>query len=72
MNVAELKEMLEYMDDDAEVLFMSQPSWPFEYSIAGVVTRDQFESDSEHPGNDVFLIEGTQLRYGSKDAFDAY
>ena len=34
--------------------------------------RDRWgASESQLPGNDVFLIEGSQLRYGNKNAWDA-
>ncbi len=77
MNVAELIEILEGMDPEAEVLIGSQENWPFEYSLAGVTSREEMlaaEADSdEEPsyengtaGSDVFLVEGQQLRYGSK------
>lgn len=33
MTVGELKEILDRIDDDKEIRFTSQPSWPFEYSI---------------------------------------
>jgi hypothetical protein len=39
MTVRQLKELLEEFDDDAEVRIMSQPSWPFEYTIQGIATR---------------------------------
>lgn len=80
MTVGELIEYLQDLDQDARVYFMSQPSWPFEYSIRGVTTRSEFEdidseeNDDDHSGkrsgNDVFLVEGCQLRYGSKDAWN--
>jgi len=86
MNVRELIELLEGMDADAEVLFVSQPSWPFEYSIDGVVERrnvrdededyddDEDEAEASYrdgeKANDVFLVEGRQLRYGSKNVWD--
>ncbi len=75
MKVAELIEILEDMDPDAEVLIGSQENWPFEYDVAGVVTREEVvgESDDEEEprygeglaASDVFIVEGTQLRYGS-------
>ncbi len=35
-------------------------------------SRDRWSgSESQHPSNDVFLIEGSQLRYGNKNAWDA-
>jgi len=37
MNVADLRALLEDFEDDTEVRFASQPSWPFEYSIDDVI-----------------------------------
>jgi hypothetical protein len=37
MRVGDLIEELRCYDEDAEVRFASQPSWPFEYSICEVV-----------------------------------
>ena len=37
MTVKELIEELEYLDPNIEVRFASQPNWPFEYDIRGVV-----------------------------------
>jgi hypothetical protein len=34
MTVQELIDELECCDSDAEVRFLAQPSWPFEYTIA--------------------------------------
>ncbi|MBK6682919.1 MAG: hypothetical protein IPG45_00470 [Deltaproteobacteria bacterium] len=83
MKVSELIELLEEQDPDAEVLVMSQPNWPFELGLAGVTTREEMlradredGDDDEEPRlergtakNDVFLVEGEQLRYGSKTAW---
>ena len=72
MTVRELIDILEGYDDDGQVLFAVQPNWPFEYSIADVVERADFEDSNEETGarsNDVILIEGSQLRYGNKDMF---
>ncbi len=81
MKVAELIEILEDMDPDAEVLLGSQENWPFEYDVAGVTTRQEVEdaSDDEEDApradgralNDVFIVEGTQLRYGSNRMWQA-
>ena len=86
MKVSELSELLEEQDPDAEVLVMSQENWPFECAIAGVATRDEIlradaderdeddeRADCLEPGahrNDVFIVEGEQLRYGSKTAWN--
>ena len=37
MTAAELIELLEGVDPDTEVRLAEQPSWPFEYSVSGVV-----------------------------------
>lgn len=86
MKVKELMEILEEQDPDAEVLIMGQESWPFENGIHGVTVRSEIEEsddddddDDETPAerrpdgraaNDVFIVEGRQLRYGSKTAWD--
>ena len=99
--VSQLRELLEGLDDDAEVRLMNQASWPFEYSVLGTWTPSPqpdacrecgltatahigMDEDSEHafePYNDftpeeapeagvVYLVEGTQLAYGTKVAWD--
>ena len=82
MKVSELIELLQDQDPDAEVMIMSQESWPFENAVAGVAVREEFVDDDcddderEEPRyekgtapNDVFLVEGQQLRYGLKAAW---
>jgi len=72
MTVRELIDILEGYDDDGQVLFVTQPIWSAEYSIADVVERADFEDSDEETGarsNDVILVEGNQLRYGNKDIF---
>jgi hypothetical protein len=88
MTVSELIDLLEDCDPDAEVFLMSQPSWPFEHTVAGVTVRSEIEDRDEDGAddeeedapparedgtrpNDVFILEGTQLRYGSRDAWAA-
>lgn len=83
MKVRELIDILVDLDEEAEVFIMSQQQWPFENALHGVTTRgdiseavaDVDREDGELPKGtattDVFLVEGTQLRYGSKDAWDA-
>ena len=58
MKVSELIELLEEQDPNAEVLVMSQPNWPLEPRLERGIAK-----------NDVFLVEGEQLRYGSKTAW---
>ena len=62
MTVGELIEELKYMDEDATVRFASQPSWPFEYSINGVLqttVRDREDNEIDM----VYLEEGRQVGY---------
>ena len=62
MTVQELIEELKYMDGDATVRFASQPSWPFEYSIYGVVqttVKDREDNEIDM----VYLEEGRQVGY---------
>jgi hypothetical protein len=79
MKVQDLIDILSEQDPDAEVLLMTQQSWPFEYSIAGVTCRselvgddgeDSSESDDGTKPEDVFLVEGRQLRYGNANAWN--
>lgn len=85
MKVSELIELLEEQDPEADVLVMMQEHWPFECRLAGVTTREEIlradreedgEDDEDEPRlergtatSDVFLVEGEQLRYGSKTAW---
>ena len=61
MTVRELIEELKYMDEDATVRFASQPSWPFEYSIYGVIQTTVNYNDNER--DIVYLEEGRQVGY---------
>ncbi|MDP1826677.1 MAG: hypothetical protein Q8L48_25625 [Archangium sp.] len=81
MKVKELMELLKDLEPNAQVLIASQPNWPFEIELSGVVTRaecsqpdEDGEGDAQAPSRDgaptdVFLVEGQQLRYGSKTPF---
>jgi hypothetical protein len=75
MTVQELIDELECCNGDAEVRFLAQPSWPFEYTIAAVVeATDQPEDLSsyrETPARRVLLVEGRQACYGDKRAFES-
>lgn len=66
MTVRELIEELKYMDEDATVRFASQPSWPFEYSIYGVVQTTVNYNDNER--DMVYLEEGRQVGYLPSEA----
>ena len=62
MTVEELIEELKYMDKDATVRFASQPSWPFEYSIYGVV-QTTVRDNKDNERDMVYLEEGRQVGY---------
>jgi hypothetical protein len=73
MKVSELIEILSDCDPEASVFVMSQENWPFECGLAGVNVREEFaegeQSANGCAANDVFLVEGPQLRYGSRAAW---
>ena len=81
MTLNELIERLEeYRDlhgEDCEVRLMTQQNWPFENSITGLVSGAEInESDEDDDAcveDDavVYIVEGTQLKYGSKRAWEA-
>ena len=66
MTVRELIEELRLMDQDATVRFASQPNWPFEYSIYGVVQTTVNYNDDER--DIVYLEEGRQVGYLPSEA----
>ena len=68
MRVEELIEYLRDCDQDAEVRFASQPSWPFEYSIDGVVEVDIVNPRDDNSEKVIFLEEGRQLGYLPSEA----
>lgn len=75
MTVQELIDELERYDNEAEVRFLAQPSWPFEYTIAAVVEASDRPEDlngyRETPARRVLLIEGRQACYGDRRAFES-
>jgi hypothetical protein len=82
MKVSELIELLEEQDPDAEVIILMQRNYPMEYRLYGVATRgealdaDHEEEDGEPEvredgaRNDVFLLEGEWLQYGTDSAWN--
>ena len=79
MKVRELIDLLSEYQEDAEVRIVTQPRWPLEHGVAGVVSKseiDAFEAeDDEDPPEPevdvVYLLEGTSHGYGRKAAWDA-
>jgi hypothetical protein len=72
VTVQELIAELECCDGEAEVRFLAQPSWPFEYTIAAVAEATDRPADlsgyRETPAR-VLLIEGRQACYGDQQHF---
>ena len=76
MKVRELMRLLEDQDPDADVLLATQRESAVEHRLLGVVFREemyQLEAGPSPEGDpsDVLLVEGEQLRYGSKAAWQA-
>jgi hypothetical protein len=86
MTIGELMERLQELayqfGDGIEVRIASQPSWPFEYDIKGMVSKNElFQNGEDYTadgkrsdkiGEDVvWIVEGNQMGYFTKDAWDA-
>jgi hypothetical protein len=76
MKVNELIKILKDCDPNAEVVLATQPRYPFEYAVDGLVVREEMADGDEEEtwgdgchGNDVLLLEGKQLRYGDREAW---
>ncbi len=73
MTVQELIDELERCDPEAEVRFLAQPAWPFEYTIAAVAEANDQPADlsgyRETPAPRVLLVEGRQACYGDQRLF---
>jgi len=74
-----LEEYRDLLGGDAEVRLMTQSHWPFENAILGMVSKDEIEAASEDeedlPEGDsqeavLYLVEGEQLGYGDKRAWE--
>lgn len=81
--IERLEEAREEFGDDAEVRLMTQENWPFENAIRGVTSGaeinragDEDGEESEDGDSDVeddavvYIVEGAQLGYGSKVAWN--
>ena len=81
MTLNELIERLEeYRDlhgEDCEVRLMTQQNWPFENTITGLVSGQEINDTDDDDDDDVetdavvYIVEGEQLGYGSKRAWEA-
>lgn len=75
MKVKDLLAILRDLDPEANVVLSTQPSYPMEYALSSVAVRsDVSDRDDMTRGaqpNDVLLLEGSHLRYGSRASWDA-
>ena len=73
-----LNDYREEFGGDAEVRLMTQQNWPFENRICGVTSgRDMNETDDDDDQDvaddqTVYIVEGGQICYGSKRAWENY
>lgn len=81
MTVQELIDRLQDFDPDTEVRLMTQENWPFENSIRGLCDGRELRDDDEcgceeadchycNPDEVTYIVEGRQLRYGNKNAWN--
>ena len=75
MKVRELIDRLSEYSEDAEVRLVIQPRHPLESTLGGVVGESEIRA---HEGGDlgdehevVYLLEGRQVGYGRKAAWEA-
>lgn len=80
MNVARLISLLEQYDPEAEVCIMQQPHYPLKSYVMGVCSQremdfeddinDDPEASAQVPQGPVFIVEGSHIGYGRRDAWD--
>lgn len=85
MTVRELISELEQYDGEAQVRLMIQQSWPFQNSVNCVVSLEDVtepdygedeDCEAPHdfygpvPAGTVYIVEGSQLGYGYKSAWE--
>jgi len=79
--IARLEDYRDEIGGDAEVRLMTQQNWPFENSIYGLASgaeiNDYDEDDEDGCDDDdaaedavLFIVEGQQLGYGTKRAWE--
>ncbi len=81
MTINELMERLEEYRDaiggDTEVRLMTQQHWPFENGVVGLASGEEINEPDDDESDDnvesdqvLYIVEGTQLCYGSKRAWE--
>ena len=77
--ISRLEQYREDLGGETEVRLMTQQNWPFENSITGLCSGQEINDacDDEEDDEDVeaekvvYVVEGQQLCYGSKRAWEA-
>ena len=77
--IARLAEYRDELGGETEVRLMTQPTWPFEHAIHGLVSVSELNANANADDEDfdcqgnadqvVYLVEGGQLGYGTKTAW---
>jgi hypothetical protein len=76
--IARLEDYRDEIGGEAEVRLITQQNWPFENTICGLASGaeiNDFDEDEED-GNDatddsvLYIVEGQQIGYGTKRAWD--
>lgn len=75
--IERLEEYRDELGEDAEVRLMTQQNWPFENTITGLASGAEINGADDDDDEDVeadavvYIVEGQQLGYGSKRAWEA-
>jgi hypothetical protein len=72
--ISRLEEYRETLGGETEVRLMTQQAWPFENEIRGLASGEEIngaDNEQDEAENAVlFLVEGGQRGYGSKQAWE--
>lgn len=75
--IARLEEYRDELGGETEVRLMTQSHYPWENTIAGLVSGEEINDREEEPDDEdvdqddvVYICEGRQLGYGSRRAWE--
>jgi hypothetical protein len=80
VKVLQLIDLLSEYQENAEVRLVTQPHWPLEHGLDGIVSKSEIDAheadddeDTPEPEIDVvYLLEGSPHGYGRRAAWDAW
>ena len=80
MKVRQLIDLLSEYQADAEVRLVTQPHWPLEHALEGVVSKSEIDAHEADDNEDVpepevdvvYLLEGSHHGYGRGAAWYAW